>query len=345
VIPEDLYVAGNRITIDGRVEGDVYAAAFEEVRVNGEITGSLVALTSRIVVSGNVGGSVTGAAVDVTVDGTVGGDVFVAAWGVETAEEASVGRDLLVWAWDAAVAGRIGRNVEGQVRSMALDAAVERDVAVTLSSLTVGPVTTVGGDLSYRSVSDADVASGVGIGGSLVHERPLPVNVRIRAIRILVFVVAVAGAATLGLAIIWSAPDRARVAAMTVRSRPLAALGWGIGVAVIPLVLMGLAGLVLGLSPPEAGLPLLAVFLPLVLAALGLLVVGLLLAPVAVSTALGLLALPDRSVYAAFLAGTAAIVVASLVPYLGAVVLALAGAVGMGGWLASVGEQSVRSRP
>ncbi|NIS33930.1 MAG: hypothetical protein GWN07_25480 [Actinobacteria bacterium] len=108
--------------------------------------------------------------------------------------------------------------------------------------------------------------------------------------------------------------------------------------AAIPVALVALAGLVLALTPPEAGLPLLAVFLPLVLAALGLLVVGLLLAPVAAATSLGLLAMPDRSVYAAFLAGMAAIVLVSLVPFLGPLLLVAVGLVGMGGWLASIGE-------
>ncbi|MGH9194113.1 MAG: polymer-forming cytoskeletal protein, partial [Acidimicrobiia bacterium] len=58
VITEDLYAAGNRVQVDGRVEGDLYAAAFSEVKITGEVTGDVVVVASRLVISGRVGGSV-----------------------------------------------------------------------------------------------------------------------------------------------------------------------------------------------------------------------------------------------------------------------------------------------
>lgn len=337
VVSEDLYVAGNSITIAGRVEGDVLAVAFGEIRIDGVVTGSVTALSSSLVVSGAVGGSVRAAAGDVEVTGEVGGDVFTAGVGVHSAPEARIGRDLLVWAWTADLAGRIARDLEGQQRDTTIDALVGRDVEVTVSSLTVGPVTEVSGDLSYRSESEAEISEGAVVEGTLLHTRPLPMNVRIRGLLILATVLAFAGTTALGIAMLWAVPDRAGRAYRTLLARPLASLGWGVGVIAIPVALMALAGLVVGLSPPEAGIPLLVVFLPLVAAALGLVFIGALLAPVASITAVGRLALPERSSYAAFVAGMAGLLLLSFVPYLGTVLVAVAVVTGLGAWVASVG--------
>ncbi len=338
VISEDLYVAGNSITIAGRVEGDVLAVAFGEIRIDGVVTGSVTALSSRLVVTGEVGGSVRAAAPEVSVTGDVGEDLFVAGIGVDTGAETSIGRDLLVWAWTADLAGRVGRNLEGQQRTTTIDAVVGGDVEVTVSSLTVGPVTDVAGDLSYRSEDDAEIGEGATVGGSLLHTRPLPLNVRVRALLILATVLAAAGTTALGIAVLWAAPERSRRATRTLLHRPWASLGWGLGVVAIPVVVAALAGVVVGLSPPEAGIPLLVVFLPLLMAALGLVFVGAFFAPVASVTTAGMLAMPERSSYAAFVAGMAVLLVVSFVPYLGPALVALVVVSGLGAWVASVGD-------
>jgi hypothetical protein len=62
VVTEDLYAAGNRITIEGRVEGDLIAAAFEDVLISGEVTGDVTVVAGRVTITGTVGGSVRVAA-------------------------------------------------------------------------------------------------------------------------------------------------------------------------------------------------------------------------------------------------------------------------------------------
>ena len=59
VVAEDLYVAANRVQIDGLVEGDLTVAAFGAVVIGGEVEGSVTVLASRVEVTGTVGGSVT----------------------------------------------------------------------------------------------------------------------------------------------------------------------------------------------------------------------------------------------------------------------------------------------
>lgn len=335
VVDEDLYAAGNIVQIDGRVEGDLYAVAYEEIRVTGTVTGDVVAASGRVVIAGEVGGSVRALAGRVVVEGIVGGDVFTAARLVEADPGSSIGRDLLAWAWDVTAEGEIGRDFEGNQRNVTLDGSVGRNVEVTLSALTVGPRTEVGGDLAYRAAADAVVDQVAQVDGALIHRRPLPVNVRIRGMFVLVRILATAGAAILGLTLIWATPQRSDTATSAVARRPFASLGWGFGVMVTPAILGALVALVVSLSPPEAGLPLALVLVPLVLAALGLLFVALMVAPVPVAAALGRLAMPTRSTQATFMLGLAALVVIQFIPWVGITVTAVAAMVGIGGWIMS----------
>lgn len=335
VLDEDLYAAGNRIQIDGRIEGDLVASAFEEVHIGGEVTGSVTALTGKVVVEGRIGGSLRAIAAEVVVGGEVGGDVLAGGRRVQTEEGSTIGRDLIVWAWTVDVDGAIGRNLEGQQRHLALGGTVDGDVDVTVAGLTVADTARVAGDLSYRAEAVAAVAGDAEVGGSIIHKRPLPVNVRLRAIRLLTWVLAAIGAIALGLAVLWAVPVRVERAARAVRSRPLPALGWGLGLFLLPLVLAAVAGLVVGLSPPAAGVPLLFVLAPLVLAAFSLLFFGMLLAPVPVAVALGRMVLTGRTIFAAFVAGAVALLAASLLPYVGIVLISVFGLLGLGGWMLS----------
>ncbi|MDH3518464.1 MAG: hypothetical protein OEM66_06025, partial [Acidimicrobiia bacterium] len=271
----------------------------------------------------------------VIIEGIVGGDVFAGAREVRTDPGSRIGRDLLAWSWDARVEGDIARDFEGQQRNTVFDGSTARNVEVTVTRLDVGSSARVGGDLAYRSENDATIDGAATVEGAVIHRKPLPVNVRVRGMFLLVRILAVAGAAILGLTIIWATPARSESAVGAVSRRPLASIGWGLGVMAAPALLGGLVALVVSLSPPEAGLPLALVLVPVVVAALGLLLVAVMVAPVPVAGALGGLIRGRRSLQAAFLLGLAALVVAQLIPWVGMAILGLAVSAGIGGWLIS----------
>ena len=82
VVTEDLYAAGNRITVEGRIEGDLIAAAFEDILISGEVTGDVTVVAGRVTITGTVGGSVRVAAGRVRVGGSVAEDVAVVVGGL-----------------------------------------------------------------------------------------------------------------------------------------------------------------------------------------------------------------------------------------------------------------------
>lgn len=333
VVDEDLYAAGNDITIEGRVEGDLVASAWGEIRVSGEVTGDVIALAGSVVISGSVGESVRVVAGQVVVEGEVGADVVALARRVRVTPEGSIGRDLVMWAWSGEVAGSVGRQVEGSQRSLSISGgSVAGDVEVTVSTLTVGDGASIGGSLRYRSERPAEIGAAE-VAGSIVQERPLPPNVRVRAVRLLTITLTGVGALLLGLAVVWSTPDRSLAAARSVRHRPLRSLAAGAGVVAIPLALVGALVAAVTLLPPETGFPLALVLAPLVLGAVSVLVIALLFAPVPVAIAAGRLAARRVSVYAAFLVGGIAWLALLLVPFAGGIVTAFGLVLGLGAWL------------
>jgi cytoskeletal protein CcmA (bactofilin family) len=334
VVPEDLYAAGNRVLIEGRVEGDLIAAAFDEVRVTGAVTGNLLVLSGRVVVTGDVGGSIRVVGGSLTVEGTVGGDVIGPAARVRLEPGSSVGRDVVVWAWTADLAGDVGRNVEGTLRRLTLSGAVAGSVVVTVSRLSVEDGASVGGDLRYRSDQEAEIGEAT-VSGTVIQERPLPVNVRVSGFRLMVITLLIVGALLLGLTITWSVPDRALRAAEAVRRRPLASLGFGALLASVPVLLAGLGGVLVALSPPEAGAPLALVLAPAVLGAGSVLMLAVLAAPVPVAIAGGRLAVPARSIYAAFVVGAVVWITLLFIPWVGWILTIPALTAGLGAWLVS----------
>lgn len=341
-ITEDLYVAADRLKIDGTIDGDLVAAVFDEVTIAGEVSGSVTVIASRVVVSGRVGGSLRAIAREVVIEGRVAGDVVTAAWHQTNEPDAQIGRDVMVWAQRADLGGRVGRNIEGTQRSAHLSAVVDGNVDITVSALEVGETAQVRGDLAYTSETVATVRGGAEIDGNLIHRRPLPPNVRIRAFRLLAGVMASIGVMLVGLIVAYLAPERVSRAGSTLQKRPAASFGWGALAVGVPFILAVAGAVTFELSPPGAGLPLLAVFGPLVIAVGSLVLVGLALGPVPIAVALGRRLIPGRSMYAALVTGILVVVAVAWLPWIGRIAAMIAATAGLGAWL--VGSEGTSDR-
>lgn len=333
VVGEDLYAAGNRIDIDGVIEGDLVAAAFGETRIDGRVDGSVTVLSGRVVIAGAVGESVRTAGGEVVIEGDVGGDVVVAAGTVTVARGGSVGRDVIGAVWRGEVAGSAGRNIEGVFRTLDVGGRVEGSVDVGVRSLVVGETAVIEGDLAYRSSRPAAIADGAVVEGSSLERTPLSPNVRIIGLGLLLRALLAVFAAGLGLSVVWSSPARAERAAAALGARPLISIGWGAAVVALPLVLVGGVVGVASLMPPEAGIPLAVVSLPVLFAVLGVILIVALVAPVPPAIVVGSRLASRRSLYGRFLLGFAALAVLGLIPIVGRILVVATATLGIGAWI------------
>lgn len=192
VIEEDLFAAGSRVIINGRIEGDLIVST-NRLTINGVVEGDVGGLAWRIDVPGEVGGSVRAAAWDVNIGGTVGDDVLVLARSLEV--DGAVGRDVLVAGVSARHSGMVGGEIRGELLwNLHVEGAVGEDIDVGIHRLTITDSASVGSAVSWRQglisqnvrgwSARTDISEAADLG--LVTEvAPIPVDITVRALRLL----------------------------------------------------------------------------------------------------------------------------------------------------------------
>lgn len=319
---EDAIVISRTARVEGTIEGDLTVMA-GSVFVEGTVTGNvLVASHGKVDIAGVVGGSVRGAARDLRITGEVGNDVAVTA--LTTTMSGTVGRDLLLIGGRLTMDGTVGRDVLGRAFWIDIDGRVGRDVDVAVRSLTVGANAAVDGDLLYRADSPATIDDGAEVAGivrQLTTRASFAVRVVLWGATILSFLAFLVS----GLVILWLFRSTGPRAAAAIVRRPLRTF---------------LVGLVAFVAIPAIAIALMftLVGLPVGLALIILVLLGLVFGPVPAVTALGdRLLLGRAGLFAAFALG--AILwrgIIWLVPVVGAVIYVVSVVWGGGGWLLAI---------
>ncbi len=323
---EDVYVAASSGSVEGVIDGDLAIVTGGDLAISGRVTGDVLVLSSGTVsVTGTVEGSLRGAAREVAIEGTVQRDVAVAA--ISTRISGTVDRDALVFAASFGLSGDVGRDVKGRFVSGTIDGAVGHDVDVAVGDLELGRAAAVAGDIRYRSGSDASVEPTSQVGGQLAR-LPTRGSFFVELILTVATVLSFFAFLLAGIVLLWVFRATAPRAAGAVLRHPWQSLLVG-----------GAAVLLLPFAVGFFAISLVGI--PLAVALLLLIVLGLLFGPIPAVTALGTRMLRGRGgLYGAFLVGGIAwrigiwlLPLVGLGLYLGGLVL------GVGGWLIGAWEQ------
>ena len=305
------YAAGQTVTIDGDVDGDVVCAG-QTVVVNGAVKGDVLCAGQQVTVNGAVSGSVRAAGQIVTVNGSVGRNI-------------TAGGQSFVLGSGAHVAGEVA--VGGQ--TVAINGPVDRDVFAGTSSLLVG--STIGGDLNYMSNQTFSIDQ-TKVKGSIVHQAPPSRSTHQQTIsdRLGKLLFWILSGLVVTMAAVWLTPKLVRGVTDTMIKRPGASFGWGALTLVAgPIVLFALAITVIGL--------------PLSFLVGGLWIAGLLSASLFAGVAVGLLALgrketDQKHLALAGLAGVPLVLIVGWLPWLGLAVGLGAAAWAMGALVLSLNK-------
>jgi len=321
---EDLYVVSASAKIDGTVDGDLVVST-GSLTIAGEITGDVLVLSQGTVqVTGTIGGSLRGAARSVIAEGSVGDDLAIAA--VTTRVSGTVGRDVVVFGGSFSLDGEVKRNITGRMLTGTIDGKVGNDVDIAVGNFTLGKATVVGGDVLYRSGSDADIASTAQVGSQL-ERLPTRGSFGVELVLTLATVVGFFGFLFAGVVLLWLFRATAPRSVRTVLAKPLRSAAIGVGaVVVVPMVVLVLMVTLVGV--------------PVALALLVLLILALLFGPVPAVTALGSRLLGGRwGLFAAFFLGAILWRLGIwLIPFVGFGLYLGALVVGLGGWLTALWE-------
>lgn len=282
-VNDDLYLAGNRIVIDGVVNGDLIAGAAEVV-INGEVTGDLLAGASMIMINGRVGDDVraAGALLQLGPEAQVGDEIMNTGSALVLERGSQVGGDVNFFGGQATIDGAIGGDLRSSSAGLTFNGSVAGDLDATVGSadsqfafnpmqfmpnapampptvpgLQVGPDAEIGGSVNLDVPDPAtaaavpdDFEATVTVSPTTTDEpapNPFLDYLSEFAGRFLVLFLA-------GAAIVWLLPGLLRDSAARLAAEPWASLGWGaLLYFLVPLLLfavglgVGLLALLLGL--------------------------------------------------------------------------------------------------
>ena len=165
-IDDDLYVFGGTATVEGTVNGDVVLFGGTST-ISGLVTGDVLVLGGSTTINGDIRGSLRAAGGTVNIAGQVDQDVALGAGTLDIAPSARLGRDLLAGVGSARIAGPITRNAFIGSGDVTLAAQVGGDVRAEGGTVRLIDGARVGGKFLYASDRQAEIASGVVVGGGI----------------------------------------------------------------------------------------------------------------------------------------------------------------------------------
>jgi hypothetical protein len=161
-INETLLIAGQSITVDGDVKGDIICAG-QNIDINGAVEGDIICVGQNITVANSVSGSVRAAGQMLKIDGSVGRNVTAAGQTISTGS--SVAGEMIFAAQHAAIDGKIGKNIAGAANSIIVGGQIAGNADFRDSSLILRDGGQIAGVLNYSSDNEFSGQSSQVLGG------------------------------------------------------------------------------------------------------------------------------------------------------------------------------------
>jgi cytoskeletal protein CcmA (bactofilin family) len=320
IVNDDVYLAGERVRIDGTINGDAIVAG-SEIIINGVVTGDVMAAGRSITINGKVNDDIRMAGQSIALESKaqIGDDAMLAGWGLEQRVGSNIGGDLHFGGFQALLAGNVSQNVVVGTNSLELRGTIGKDVKATVLGdpnilqflpqperelpqiplgLTIGDTAKIGGNLSYRSTKAGQIGKDARIAGQVQYtnievdrvdaESKNPVNPVFAIVwqiqRLLALLL-------IGWALLRWMPRWTKGLAETIQTQPWQCLGWGAvgAIAVVPtaitiFLVIALLSTLFAVTLPMFVPPLIGVgFLTYIALSLGLTLIVAYLAPVVVS--------------------------------------------------------------
>lgn len=168
-INETLLAAGQNVTVDGDVKGDIICAG-QTITISGNVDGDVLCVGQNITVSGVVGGSVRAMGQSVQVIGKVARNVTLAGQALNSG--AAIGGEMLFAGQKAAVSGQIAKSVDGAANSIVIDGQIGGDARFQAKNLSFQKNAVVNGSVAYVSENAASTDPSAKIVGTITQSVP-----------------------------------------------------------------------------------------------------------------------------------------------------------------------------
>lgn len=165
-VKTDLIAFGNRVRVDGDVDGDLIAIS-QSIEVNGHIKGDILAFGQELRVNGPVDGNVRAWCQTVHLNSTVGRNVMGFLSVLETADKGTIGGTLTVLAGNSELDGRLAGDLLALSGDMDVNGYLGHDARIRADRLTIGSNAQIVGQTKYEGRHQPDVAPGAKLGSPI----------------------------------------------------------------------------------------------------------------------------------------------------------------------------------
>jgi cytoskeletal protein CcmA (bactofilin family) len=167
------YFVGDTIDVDGKIAGDLVAAA-RNVELGGSVGHDLAVGAGEMFVSGDVGGDVRAAGARLVLGGSVGGELVFLGGELILEPSAEVRGPAIVWSSRVILDGVIEGPAQVGAGLVEVNGTVLGDVRINCDELVFGPLARIDGDLTFSARNRVEVPPGVVGGEQSELSRPLP---------------------------------------------------------------------------------------------------------------------------------------------------------------------------
>lgn len=199
VIDDDLLLSGEKVVMNGTVEGTLIASG-QDVTVNGtvmgdailfaqnvtvgeaaSIQGNLIIGAQTVILAGKVGGSVFSGSMSTSLKSgaLVARNLYFGGYSLDVAQAARIGRDLAAGGYQVILDGEVGRDVRASTAAFRLDGKVGRDFSVTVSEPSAGgsgaaPFRMPSASVAVNLDPGLVITGSASIGKDLAYTSPVP---------------------------------------------------------------------------------------------------------------------------------------------------------------------------
>lgn len=164
-VENDFYGAAGTIDHSGEIRGDMTAAA-GSLTVNGEVGADLNAVGGTIQVHSPIGDDLRLVSGETVIASEVDGDVFVFSGTLRILSSAKIGGNVYFYGGDAEISGPVAGAIMGSAESFSINSAVG-SIDVTAVDVELQDGAVVAGDVFYSAARELTRASGASVGGEI----------------------------------------------------------------------------------------------------------------------------------------------------------------------------------
>jgi cytoskeletal protein CcmA (bactofilin family) len=251
-IKGDVILTGQRVRVDGDVDGDLVVFS-QDVEILGHVTGDVLGAGESFRIAGPVDGNIRVVANTLTVSGTVGHNFT--AWGQHVTLESSGKVERSLWAFCQllAVDGQVGGDIMAYDQASTISGSVEGSVRSTGESLAITSGAVIKGSTRFEGDKPPDVSAEAKLGSPVDYTKMQHHSESRRGVGYYIWRIIWSGAWILfGLVLISLMPQFAKE---TIESAERYGASLGLGVLVLPGVAIAavfacitIVGLLVGIS-------------------------------------------------------------------------------------------------